>query len=125
MSQYQTQIAVQKNNLAQLKPGDKGVIVQFNENSDSSYKMKLFSLGFIKGTEIAVIKTAPLGDPVEIELRGYRISLRKTEAEIVEVAQTAEMSIAGGEKGRRETGEEKEGNCCGCNCGNSKEKNIV
>jgi ferrous iron transport protein A len=45
----------------------------------------LMDMGITKGCEIYVRKVAPLGDPVEITVRGYELSLRKTEAEIVEV----------------------------------------
>jgi ferrous iron transport protein A len=75
MSQSQT--------LPSLKPGSKARIAGYVKNCKNSYKMKLLSLGLTKGTEILEIKTAPLGDPVEIELRGYRLSLRKDEADIV------------------------------------------
>jgi ferrous iron transport protein A len=53
------------------------------KNCKSSYKMKLLALGLTRGTEVLKIKTAPLGDPMEIELRGYRLSLRKDEADVV------------------------------------------
>lgn len=69
--------------LSQLKPGDKAKIAGYTQNVEKSYKLKLLSLGLIKGTEISIVKTAPLGDPMEIELRGYRLSLRKSEAEAV------------------------------------------
>jgi ferrous iron transport protein A len=45
--------------------------------------MKLLALGLTRGVEVLKIKTAPLGDPMEIELRGYRLSLRKDEADVV------------------------------------------
>ena len=45
--------------------------------------MKLLALGLTRGAEVFKIKTAPLGDPMEIELRSYRLSLRKAEADVV------------------------------------------
>lgn len=45
----------------------------------------LWDLGLIKGTSFKVVKVAPLGDPVEINVRGYELSIRKEEAAVVEV----------------------------------------
>ena len=45
----------------------------------------LMDLGLIKGTQFTVVKVAPLGDPIEITVRGYELSIRKEEAAIVEV----------------------------------------
>jgi len=53
--------------------------------------MKLLSLGLTKGTEVLTVKTAPFGDPMEIELRGYRLSLRKAEAENVLIEKTEQV----------------------------------
>ena len=52
---------------------------------EGSLRRHLMDMGITKGCEIYVRKVAPLGDPVEIAVRGYELSLRKTEAEIVEV----------------------------------------
>jgi ferrous iron transport protein A len=54
-------------------------------------KRRLMDMGLIPGTEVEVLKTAPLGDPVEIKFKGYNLSLRLEEAEIVvvEIAPTA------------------------------------
>jgi ferrous iron transport protein A len=73
----------QSQSLSSLKPGGKAIIAGYRENCKNAYKMKLLSLGLTKGTEVSEVKTAPLGDPMEIELRGYRLSLRKTEADSV------------------------------------------
>jgi len=75
MSQSQT--------LSTLKSGRKAKIIGYMKNCKSAYKMKLLALGLTRGTEVLEIKTAPLGDPMEIELRGYRLSLRKDEADVV------------------------------------------
>jgi ferrous iron transport protein A len=66
-----------------LKPGEKAVVEQYASNADKAYKFKLLSLGLTKGTEFKMIKTSPFGDPIEIELRGYRLSLRRHEAEAI------------------------------------------
>ena len=48
-------------------------------------KRRIMDMGITKGCEIFVRKTAPLGDPVEVTIRGYELSLRKQDAEIIEV----------------------------------------
>ena len=48
-------------------------------------KRRIMDMGITKGVEIFVKKVAPLGDPVEITIRGYELSLRKTDAEMIEV----------------------------------------
>ena len=64
--------------------GESGEITGY-DSSDSSYRKKLLSMGLTKGTVITVTKTAPLGDPVELTVRGYKLSLRKAEADILEL----------------------------------------
>ncbi|MDR2555799.1 MAG: FeoA domain-containing protein [Fibromonadaceae bacterium] len=73
----------QSQSLSSLELGRKTRIAGYMKNCKSSYKMKLLALGLTRGTEVLKIKTAPLGDPMEIELRGYRLSLRKDEADVV------------------------------------------
>ncbi len=48
-------------------------------------KRRIMDMGVTKGTEIHVRKVAPLGDPIEVTVRGYELSLRKADAEIIEV----------------------------------------
>lgn len=48
-------------------------------------KRRIMDMGITKGTEIYVRKVAPLGDPVEVTVRGYELSLRKADAEMIEV----------------------------------------
>lgn len=57
------------------------------EKIDSSLKLRLMEMGITKGTEVEIIRYAPMGDPVEITLRGYRLSLRKSEAEAIIVTE--------------------------------------
>jgi Fe2+ transport system protein FeoA len=47
---------------------------------------RLLEMGILEGTAIEVVRLAPLGDPIEIELRGYHLSIRKSEAEQIEIA---------------------------------------
>lgn len=54
-------------------------------NGDGPVKKRIMDMGITKGVEIFVRKVAPLGDPVEVTVRGYELSLRKADAEMVEV----------------------------------------
>jgi ferrous iron transport protein A len=54
-------------------------------NGEGPVKRRIMDMGITKGVEIVVRKVAPLGDPIEITVRGYELSLRKADAEIVEV----------------------------------------
>ena len=54
-------------------------------NGDGAVKRRIMDMGLTKGTEIYVRKVAPLGDPVEVTVRGYELSIRKADAEMVEV----------------------------------------
>jgi len=67
-----------------LKVGDKALVLGFSEEKPL-YRNKLLSMGVLKNTEITVLKKAPLGDPVEIEVKGYSLSLRKEEADILDI----------------------------------------
>ena len=70
--------------LRDLKPGEIGEIVGY-ESSDPVYRNKLLAMGLTKGIEIKLIKVAPLGDPVEVMVRDYNLSLRKTEADVLQI----------------------------------------
>ncbi len=52
---------------------------------DGAYKRRIMDMGLTKGTELYIRKVAPLGDPIELTVRGYELSLRKNDAECVEV----------------------------------------
>ena len=58
------------------------VVVQKIEG-DSAYKRRIMDMGITKGTELFIRKVAPLGDPVEITVRGYELSVRKNDAQCV------------------------------------------
>ena len=55
-------------------------------NGEGAIKKRIMDMGITRGVEIFVRKVAPLGDPVEITVRGYELSLRKADSEIIEVA---------------------------------------
>lgn len=63
--------------------GDSATIVRLH--GDGALRRHLMDLGLIKGTRFKVVKVAPLGDPIQISVRGYELSIRKEEAAIVEV----------------------------------------
>lgn len=65
-----------------LVPGDRAEIVGY-ENCDPRYRSKLLSMGLTKRTVVCLMKVAPLGDPIEIEVRGFHLSLRKDEAAVI------------------------------------------
>ena len=69
--------------LAQLPIGSHGVVVQVDGVDEIS--LRLMEMGLVPGTELLLLGAAPLGDPLELEVRGYRLSLRKSEAARVEV----------------------------------------
>ncbi len=54
-------------------------------NGEGAVKRRIMDMGLTKGTEITIRKVAPLGDPIEVTVRGYELSLRKADAEMVEV----------------------------------------
>ena len=66
-------------NLRDLEPGQKARIIKISGNS--SIKRRIMDMGLVPGAEIEMERYAPLGDPVEIKLKGYHLSLRKEEAE--------------------------------------------
>lgn len=67
---------------ADLKPGMRIRVLRVHDNN--AWARRLEALGMIQGTIVEVIREAPLGDPVEIELRGYRLCLRRKEFSALE-----------------------------------------
>lgn len=65
--------------LKDLKPGEQGTVVSVG--SKGAVRRRIMDMGVTPGTVIKVIKVAPLGDPVEVNIRGYELSLRKDEAQ--------------------------------------------
>ena len=54
-------------------------------NGDGPVKRRIMDMGITKGVEVLVRKVAPLGDPIEVTVRGYELSIRKADAEMIEV----------------------------------------
>lgn len=74
--------------LSELKTGEKGVIVRVNGHG--SFRKRLIEMGFIQGKEVTVVLNAPLMDPIEYEIIGYKVSLRREEAKMIEVVSEEE-----------------------------------
>ena len=73
-----------KTTLSDLTKGMKARIVGY-ASGNLTYRSKLLALGLTRGAEIRLVNQAPFGDPVEIEVRGFHLSLRRAEAAVVEV----------------------------------------
>ena len=69
--------------LKDTKVGETVRVVRLN--GEGAVKRRIMDMGITKGVEVYVRKVAPLGDPVEVNVRGYELSLRKADAEMIEV----------------------------------------
>ena len=69
--------------LREVPIGGKAKVVKLH--GTGAIKRRIMDMGITRGTEIYVRKVAPLGDPIELNVRGYELSLRKADAELVEV----------------------------------------
>lgn len=69
--------------LRHIPIGERAVVVKLH--GEGAVKRRIMDMGITKGTTISVRKVAPLGDPIEINVRGYELSIRKTDAEMIEV----------------------------------------
>ena len=72
-----------KASLAEMKPGDKAAIVKIA--GTGSIRRRLLDMGATAGTLVEVERVAPLGDPIEVKIKGYHLTLRKEEAERIAV----------------------------------------
>ena len=71
------------NNLREVPVGGKAKVVKIH--GEGAVKRRIMDMGITKGVQVYVRKVAPLGDPIEITVRGYELSLRKADAESIEV----------------------------------------
>ena len=72
--------------MATLKEAKVGETVTVTKlNGEGAIKRRIMDMGLTKGTEVYIRKVAPLGDPIEVTVRGYELSLRKADAEMVEI----------------------------------------
>ncbi|MCF8349151.1 MAG: ferrous iron transport protein A, partial [Bacteroidales bacterium] len=70
-------------NLAELKNGDKAIILKVKGRG--AFRKRIIEMGFVTGKQVIVIKNAPLRDPIEYNVMGYNVSLRRSEAALIEV----------------------------------------
>lgn len=84
--QIRFMFSIRRRNKMTLKDVSVGQTVKVRRLSgEGPVKRRIMDMGITKGTEIYVRKVAPLGDPVEVTVRGYELSIRKADAEMVEV----------------------------------------
>lgn len=69
--------------LSDLQPGESGTVSKVE--GDRAVRRRMLDMGLVNGAEIQVKRVAPLGDPIEFVVRGYSLSLRKSEAQAVQV----------------------------------------
>ena len=71
------------NTLRQIRAGSKAKVVKLH--GEGAVKRRIMDMGITKGVEVQVCIVAPLGDPIEVTVRGYQLSIRKADAEMIEV----------------------------------------
>ena len=69
--------------LKQAKVGDRVKVAKIN--GQGAIKRRIMDMGITKGTEVYIRRVAPFGDPIEVTVRGYELSIRKADGEIIEV----------------------------------------
>lgn len=69
--------------MKQVKVGETVKVVKLH--GEGAVKRRIMDMGITKGVEVSIRKVAPLGDPIEVTVRGYELSLRKADAEMIEV----------------------------------------
>jgi ferrous iron transport protein A len=74
----------EKTVLSQLKKGQRAKVIQLN-TYDPALRRRLFDMGITEGVQVKIKKIAPLGDPIDIELRGYELCLRKSDMDQIDV----------------------------------------
>ena len=72
------------NTLDSLKPGQMAEVISV-KGQGTSLRRRLLDMGITPKTKITMVKAAPLGDPIELNVRGYSLTIRKSDAELVEV----------------------------------------
>ena len=67
-----------------LKPGENAVITGIN-GQNTSLRRRLLDMGLTLNTKVSLVREAPYGDPIELEVRGYSLTIRKSDAQLIEV----------------------------------------
>ena len=88
--EMQAQTSIKQVSLDKLSPGQQGVVVRVGGKGPA--KRRMMDMGLVPGSKVKVVRVAPLGDPIEFELKGYSLSLRKSEAREITV------EVSGGEE---------------------------
>lgn len=71
------------NTLKQARVGDTVTVVKLH--GEGAVKRRIMDMGITKGVSLSIRKVAPLGDPIEVTVRGYELSIRKADAEMIEI----------------------------------------
>ena len=71
--------------LDELALNEEAYVVGFSADSDAGYRRQLMRMGVLPNTRIRITRVAPLGDPMELTVRGYRLTLRRAEAAVIQV----------------------------------------
>jgi len=104
--------------LSDLKTGEKGVIVKVHGHG--GFRKRIVEMGFIRGKTIEVVLNAPLKDPIEYKILGYNVSLRRSEAQQIEVISTEEAAHLARE--HDSAAQMRSARCVGCTVANCKFK---
>lgn len=78
--------------LSELKAGEFAEIIGYAHGS-AAYRAKLLALGLTSGTQLKIVNVAPLGDPFEIAVRGYHLSLRRDEVDFIKIRKLEKKDI--------------------------------
>ena len=70
--------------LAEVQPGTKATVTKLQDNG--AIRRRIMDMGITKGVEVLVVKVAPLGDPIQLSVRGYDLTILKEDADLIEVA---------------------------------------
>lgn len=71
--------------LLDLKKGEVATICRIRRDSEGAIRQRLLDMGVTRGAELRVERVAPLGDPIEVVLKGYHLAIRKREATLIEL----------------------------------------
>lgn len=72
--------------LMALKPGERGVVLGFVKGGNADYRRRLMAMGLVPGTHFTVTRLAPLGDPIQLQVRDSALTLRRDEAHLLRIA---------------------------------------
>jgi len=97
-----------------MEPGDMGRVVGYDGMTDRAYRHKLLRMGLVKGAEFMLVRKAPLGDPLEIQVGEFSLTLRKDEANALKVERMTPRgcfgeSELGGRRRRKRGGGSRKG----------------